>query len=121
MKFNQGEDIITLVVMEEDPQAIGSEYDNIYLMQLTKEEFAVTHELSPNYPNPFNSTTLIQYSVAHTSKVAKNVYDRLDKKVRALLNETNQVITDFVLIPLIWLVEYITCACKLEMLASFKK
>ncbi len=44
--------------------------------------------LSNNYPNPFNPTTAIQYSLAERSEVAVVIYDLLGKEVRTLINAT---------------------------------
>ncbi|TNE71394.1 T9SS type A sorting domain-containing protein, partial [bacterium] len=40
-----------------------------------------------NFPNPFNPTTTIPYSVARTSKVSIVVYDILGRRVQTLLNQ----------------------------------
>ncbi len=46
-------------------------------------EFRLDH----NYPNPFNPTTHIRYSVAKTSKVTLRVFDILGREVQTLVNE----------------------------------
>jgi len=46
-----------------------------------------TYSLSNNYPNPFNPSTTIRYSIAQTSKVTLKIYDILGKEVETLANE----------------------------------
>ena len=47
------------------------------------EKFA----LLPNYPNPFNPTTLIRYEVAEQVHIRLEVYDALGRQVAALVDE----------------------------------
>lgn len=47
------------------------------------QEFALEH----NYPNPFNPTTVIQYSLANHSNVKLQVFDILGREVATLVNE----------------------------------
>ena len=44
-------------------------------------------ELKHNYPNPFNPTTKIKYSIPNRSKVIMKVYDILGKEIETLVNE----------------------------------
>jgi hypothetical protein len=44
--------------------------------------------LLPNYPNPFNPSTVIQFSLPSRSHVAIVVYDMLGKEVEKLLEES---------------------------------
>ena len=47
------------------------------------EEFRLGH----NYPNPFNSSTVIQYELGCSSSVTLIVYDLIKRKIRTLINE----------------------------------
>jgi len=42
--------------------------------------------LSPNYPNPFNSSTTIRYTIPSAGPVMLSIYDILGRKVRSLLD-----------------------------------
>jgi flagellar hook assembly protein FlgD len=46
-------------------------------------------QLSNNYPNPFNPSTSISYSVPQSSNVSLVIYNILGKKVRTLLNDSH--------------------------------
>ncbi len=54
-----------------------------------EEEEAViyNYDLSENYPNPFNNTTTIQYSIKDEGIVILKIYDILGKEVAILVNE----------------------------------
>jgi hypothetical protein len=43
--------------------------------------------LSNNYPNPFNSTTIIEFSLDRPQSVNLAVYDMLGREIKTLLNE----------------------------------
>jgi hypothetical protein len=43
-------------------------------------------QLSNNFPNPFNPSTMIRYDVPQTARVRLTVYDAAGKKVRDLVN-----------------------------------
>jgi hypothetical protein len=43
--------------------------------------------LEPNYPNPFNSTTMISFTLPRPSLVRLTICDLLGRKICTLLNE----------------------------------
>lgn len=49
--------------------------------------FIKTFELQQNFPNPFNPTTTISFSIPNDEKVLLKVYDILGKEVAVLVNE----------------------------------
>ncbi|MEK0338461.1 MAG: T9SS type A sorting domain-containing protein, partial [Nitrosopumilus sp.] len=56
----------------ESPYTEGIEED-----QIIPEKFALHHP----YPNPFNPTTTIEFSLPNSGLVSLNVYDILGRKV----------------------------------------
>lgn len=52
-----------------------------------KNELPAEFALLSNYPNPFNSTTIIRYTLARPSQVTIDIYDILGRRVQTLLNQ----------------------------------
>jgi hypothetical protein len=44
--------------------------------------------VSPNYPNPFNASTLIEYGLPESGPVKVEIFDILGRKIQTLVNET---------------------------------
>jgi flagellar hook assembly protein FlgD len=45
-------------------------------------------QLAQNYPNPFNPFTTLLYELSENSHVKITIYDMLGRKVKTLINET---------------------------------
>ena len=54
-------------------------------------EIATEYYLSNNFPNPFNPTTKIRYSVPQSTNVVIKVYDILANEIETLVNEEKQI------------------------------
>jgi hypothetical protein len=46
-----------------------------------------TYELYTNYPNPFNSSTKIMYSIPNSTFVTVNIYDIFGRKIESLVSK----------------------------------
>ena len=55
------------------------------------DEIPSDYSLSNNYPNPFNPTTTIKYSIKESGLVSLKVFDVLGKEVIDLVNEVKPV------------------------------
>ena len=56
---------------------------------LSGSALPTTFELNANYPNPFNPSTTIEYSVPHQGLVTVKVYDVLGREVATLVNDNH--------------------------------
>jgi len=58
--------------------------------EINSAELPKRFELLPNYPNPFNPTTTIRYTLNNTQRVTLAIYNLQGQKVRTLINHTQQ-------------------------------
>jgi hypothetical protein len=72
----------TLIVIKDQSSAMG--------INDFKNTFPKEFKLGNNYPNPFNSDTIITYSVAKNQPVKLEVYDLLGRCVKNLVNGVKQ-------------------------------
>ncbi|MBN2009213.1 endo-1,4-beta-xylanase [candidate division KSB1 bacterium] len=83
------------LVNQDGSERLALEWMRTYLDTLNIEPVAVDdivqftreYSLDNNYPNPFNPTTNIRYSVAAMTNVHLSVFDVLGREVRTLVNE----------------------------------
>ena len=55
-----------------------------------KTDHPISFSIGQNFPNPFNPTTRIEYTIPHASLVSLKVYDILGRNVSQLVNEVQQ-------------------------------
>ncbi len=55
-----------------------------------KRQLPSEFELVQNFPNPFNPSTVIRFSIPSASQVVVGVYDVLGREVELLVNESRQ-------------------------------
>ena len=65
-------------------------YSGLVGVKNTQNTVPDNFELSQNFPNPFNPSTVINYSLPKTSEVSLIVYDILGNEIRTLVNEAKK-------------------------------
>ncbi|MCL4550536.1 MAG: T9SS type A sorting domain-containing protein [Bacteroidetes bacterium] len=80
-------------ILKEGPAAVlsgaiinGKQYGTIVSVEETKVNLPSDIVLYNNYPNPFNPTTIISFSVPHKSQIKLSVFDVLGREVSILAN-----------------------------------
>jgi hypothetical protein len=58
-------------------------------VSVDNEELPTAFALEPNYPNPFNPSTTISYSVPEPTRTRLVVYDMLGRQIALLVDEIN--------------------------------
>ena len=74
------EDFLVLRLVGDPPVAVDLEFIQPTLFYL-----------HTNYPNPFNPTTTISYDLPKRSQVTLGIYDLLGKRIKTLLNQSQDV------------------------------
>ena len=75
--FNQSNEIVDLIVVDSNGEAIISSINTLPNMI----------SLNGNYPNPFNPETSISYTLSHDSQVILSVYDLSGRLVETLVDK----------------------------------
>ena len=60
---------------------LSTENDNL------RDNLRTVFQLDQNFPNPFNPTTRISYTLAKSGMVVLNVFDTLGRKIRTVVHE----------------------------------
>jgi hypothetical protein len=64
--------------------------DNTGAAEFTGSGLPTATQLLPNYPNPFNPSTTIEYVLGLRSPVSIKIYDVLGREVATLVDEVKQ-------------------------------
>ncbi|MFA7421236.1 MAG: DUF5010 domain-containing protein [Melioribacteraceae bacterium] len=76
------------LIIDNDFQKAKKIIDSLsVLTKIESESLTESCELFANYPNPFNPTTQINYSIAKAGFVSLKIYDVLGREITSLVNE----------------------------------
>ncbi len=64
--------------------------DDVVSVEENNSEMISEYRLGSNYPNPFNPTTTIEYSISENSFVTLEVFNVLGQKVKTLVSDTKE-------------------------------
>ncbi|MEX2572831.1 MAG: T9SS type A sorting domain-containing protein, partial [Balneolaceae bacterium] len=68
-------------------RTIDREYEQLTLTRIGAEEVILATAIDPNYPNPFNPVTTIEYRLTEFTRVRLQVFDLLGRRVATLIDE----------------------------------
>jgi len=85
--LHSGNEEKTVDLLPGRPFQISKEYDQIEMTKVGIDEVITEHILLPNYPNPFNPATTIQYQLREQTHVKIDVFDVSGRRVQMLANE----------------------------------
>ena len=80
----------TVILDRHQSTELMHEYDEIILKKASSEDVIGDHKLLPNYPNPFNPATTIQYQIMENTHVNLEVFDVSGRRVQILADEVQQ-------------------------------
>jgi hypothetical protein len=89
----EGKGSITIKVLSDDVIHLEAELaaqNSSSAKQSVEVHEPRTYSLEPNYPNPFNPSTVIRYQIPDASYVSLKVYDPLGRVVATLVNEPKE-------------------------------
>jgi len=69
------------------PALITKPFEHVELQKFHSDDMITEHKLLPNYPNPFNPSTTIQYQLREQVHVSIDVYDAMGRRIQTLRNE----------------------------------
>lgn len=71
----------------EDKDEFRFQPDSDFILNIQTNSLQQKYALSNNYPNPFNPSTIINYSIPKQSNVTLKVFDILGREVNTLVNQ----------------------------------
>lgn len=78
---------LTLYLVANTSKNITANFESITDINDKNDEISYDYKLYNNYPNPFNLSTLIKYSVPANNFVKITIYDILGRKVKTILEK----------------------------------